>query len=111
MAINPTVSRGSATTQIAPPVVAAVVVHEPGAWFAETLQALAQQDYPNLQTLFFVTSGSQTAEEIASAERIVAAFRAAEARGEAAVQVDGLMVDYPIVYQAERLLKAVKNEA
>ena len=64
MAINPTVSRGSATTQIAPPVVAAVVVHEPGAWFAETLQALAQQDYPNLQTLFFVTSGSQTAEEI-----------------------------------------------
>ena len=64
MAINPTASRGSAATQVAPPVVAAMVVHEPGAWFAETLQALAQQDYPNLQTLFFVTSGSEVAAEI-----------------------------------------------
>jgi len=64
VAINPTASRGSAATQVAPPVVAAVVVHEPGAWFAETLQALAQQDYPNLQTLFFVTSGSEVTAEI-----------------------------------------------
>ncbi len=64
MAINPTASRGSAATQVAPPVVAAVVVHKPGAWFAETLQALAQQDYPNLQTLFFVTSGSEVTAEI-----------------------------------------------
>lgn len=64
MVINPTVSRGSALGQVAPPVVAAVVVHEPGAWFPETLQALARQDYPNLQTLFFVTSGSQAADEI-----------------------------------------------
>lgn len=52
-----------------------------------------------------------SAAEIARAERIVAAFREAEARGAAAVQVDGQMVDYPIVHQAERLLKAVKNEA
>jgi citrate lyase subunit beta/citryl-CoA lyase len=51
-----------------------------------------------------------SAEEIARAERIVAAFREAEARGAAAVQVDGQMVDYPIAHQAERLLKAVKNE-
>ena len=64
MAINPTASRGSAATQVAPPVVAAVVVHEPGAWFGESLQALAQQDYPNLQTLFFVTSGSEVTAEI-----------------------------------------------
>jgi citrate lyase subunit beta/citryl-CoA lyase len=49
-------------------------------------------------------------EEIARAERIVAAFREAEAKGAAAVQVDGQMVDYPIAYQAERLLKAVKGE-
>jgi len=49
-------------------------------------------------------------EEIARAERIVAAFREAEAKGAAAVQVDGQMVDYPVVHQAERLLKAVKNE-
>jgi citrate lyase subunit beta/citryl-CoA lyase len=51
-----------------------------------------------------------SAEEIARAERIVAAFSAAEAKGEAAIEVDGQMVDYPIAYQAERLLKAVKGE-
>ena len=49
-------------------------------------------------------------EEIAEAERIVAAFRAAEATGSAAIQLDGHMVDYPIVYRAERLLKAVKGD-
>ncbi|OGA23814.1 MAG: hypothetical protein A3H34_01495 [Betaproteobacteria bacterium RIFCSPLOWO2_02_FULL_67_19] len=49
-------------------------------------------------------------EEIAEAERIVAAFRAAEAAGSAAIQVDGQMVDYPIVRRAERLLKALKGE-
>jgi citrate lyase subunit beta/citryl-CoA lyase len=53
---------------------------------------------------------SPTAEEIAAAERIVAAFRAAEASGAAAIQVDGQMVDYPIAQRAERLLKAVKGE-
>ena len=36
----------------APPVVAVVVVHEPGPWFEETLDALADQDYPNLRFLF-----------------------------------------------------------
>ena len=50
------------------------------------------------------------AEEIAQAQRIVAAFRAAEASGAAALQVDGQMIDYPIVQRAERLLKAVKGE-
>ncbi|MND00515.1 hypothetical protein D3C83_191600 [compost metagenome] len=48
-------------------------------------------------------------EEVAEAERIVAAFRQAEASGSAAIQVDGQMVDYPIVRRAERLLKAVKG--
>jgi citrate lyase subunit beta/citryl-CoA lyase len=51
-----------------------------------------------------------TAAEIAAAERVVTAFRAAEAGGAAAIQVDGQMVDYPIVQRAERLLKAVKGE-
>jgi len=51
-----------------------------------------------------------SAEEIAAAERVVTAFRAAEAGGAAAIQVDGQMVDYPIVQRAERLLKAVKGE-
>ena len=47
------------------------------------------------------------ADELARAERIVAAFRAAEARGEAAVQVDGMMVDYPVAHRAQALLDAV----
>jgi len=49
-------------------------------------------------------------EELSRAERIVAAFRAAEARGEAAVQVDGLMVDYPIVHRAQALLDAARKK-
>jgi citrate lyase subunit beta/citryl-CoA lyase len=51
-----------------------------------------------------------TVEEIAEAERIVAAFRESEATGTAAIQLEGRMIDYPIVYRAERLLKAVKGE-
>jgi GT2 family glycosyltransferase len=38
----------------APPVVAVVVVHQPGPWFDETLDGLAEQDYPNLRCLFLV---------------------------------------------------------
>jgi GT2 family glycosyltransferase len=37
--------------------VATVVVHRPGPWFDEVLAALADQDYPNLQVLFLLTSG------------------------------------------------------
>ena len=33
-----------------------MVVHEPGEWFDETLASLASQDYPNVQSVFFVTS-------------------------------------------------------
>jgi citrate lyase subunit beta/citryl-CoA lyase len=51
------------------------------------------------------------AEEVARAERIVAAFAAAEAKGAAAVQVDGQMVDYPIVYRARALLETVREIA
>ena len=42
-------------TQQAPPVVAVVVVHEPGEWFDESIDALADQDYPNLRFLFLVS--------------------------------------------------------
>ena len=38
----------------APPVVCSMVVRAPGEWFSEVLHALAAQDYPNVQTLFFV---------------------------------------------------------
>lgn len=42
--------------------------------------------------------------EAERAERIVQAFRDAEAAGLAAIQVDGVFVDYPIVYRAQRVL-------
>lgn len=48
-----------------------------------------------------------SAAEIAAAERIVSAFREAEARGAAAIQVDGQMIDYPVAYRAQALLDAV----
>ncbi|HEY5861003.1 MAG TPA: hypothetical protein VIX62_12020, partial [Actinomycetota bacterium] len=38
----------------APPVVAVVVVHRPEAWFEDTVEAFARQDYPNLRFLFLV---------------------------------------------------------
>jgi citrate lyase subunit beta/citryl-CoA lyase len=51
------------------------------------------------------------AEEVARAERIVAAFAEAEAKGAAAVQVDGQMVDYPVVYRARALLETAREIA
>ena len=48
-----------------PPVVAVVVVHELGDWTADSLAALASQDYPNLQIL--VLSTSQQTDEAATA--------------------------------------------
>jgi citrate lyase subunit beta/citryl-CoA lyase len=50
-----------------------------------------------------------SAEELAQAERIVAAFKEAEARGAAAIQVDGQMIDYPVVHRAQALLDSVKG--
>lgn len=46
----------------APPVVAVVVVHEPGEWFDETLDALVRQDYPNLSTLFLLAGSARDAD-------------------------------------------------
>jgi citrate lyase subunit beta/citryl-CoA lyase len=45
-------------------------------------------------------------EEIAFAERVVAAFLKAEAEGIASIQLDGKF-DYPIVYRARRLLEKI----
>ena len=50
-----------------------------------------------------------SAAEIASAEKVVAAFREAEKRGAAAIQVDGQMIDYPVAYRAQALLDAVRK--
>jgi citrate lyase subunit beta/citryl-CoA lyase len=52
---------------------------------------------------------SPTAAEIAAAERIVSAFREAEARGAAALEVDGQMVDYPVAQRAQALLDAARR--
>ncbi|WP_108661220.1 HpcH/HpaI aldolase/citrate lyase family protein [Acuticoccus kandeliae] len=54
------------------------------------------------------TAFSPTAEEISKAERIVDAFDAAEHAGAAAVSVDGMMVDYPVVAWARGVLAQVQ---
>lgn len=48
------------------------------------------------------------ADSVAFAEKVVAAFEAAEAEGLASIQVDGYFVDYPIVDQARRTLDLVR---
>ncbi len=50
-----------------------------------------------------------SADEVARAERIVAAFKEVEVQGAAAVEVDGQMVDYPIVYRAQALLDTMRE--
>jgi citrate lyase subunit beta/citryl-CoA lyase len=47
---------------------------------------------------------SPSAAEIASAQEIVRAFIEAEAKGIASITVNGVFVDYPIVYKAQRIL-------
>jgi citrate lyase subunit beta/citryl-CoA lyase len=49
---------------------------------------------------------SPSADEVARAQRIVDAFREAESRGSAAFVLDGALVDYAILVQAERTLKS-----
>ena len=63
----------------APPVVVAMVVHQPCPWLDEVLASLAAQDYPNMQTLFFVTgTASSPAVDIASAVNILPADNASD---------------------------------
>ncbi|MBV9863255.1 MAG: CoA ester lyase [Alphaproteobacteria bacterium] len=45
--------------------------------------------------------------EIDFATRVVAAFEQAEREGSAAIQLDGKFIDYPIVYRAQRVLRAI----
>jgi citrate lyase subunit beta/citryl-CoA lyase len=52
-----------------------------------------------------------SAEEVGRAERVVAAFKRAEAEGLASITVDGRFVDYPIVYRAQRLLARARLAA
>ncbi|MGH7330988.1 MAG: HpcH/HpaI aldolase/citrate lyase family protein, partial [Polyangiaceae bacterium] len=48
---------------------------------------------------------SPTPEEIAFAKKVCQAFEAAEAAGSSALVVDGVFVDYPVVYRARALLR------
>ncbi len=50
-----------------------------------------------------------TDEELAQAERIVTAFKAAEKEGSASIQLDGYFIDYPIVYKAQRTLEVMET--
>jgi citrate lyase subunit beta/citryl-CoA lyase len=47
-----------------------------------------------------------SADEVAQARRVVEAFSEAEAKGAAAIQLDGQMIDYPIVHRARSILEA-----
>ena len=46
-----------------------------------------------------------SADEVAHAERIIAANRTAEAEGRASFQLEGRMIDVPVVLRAERVLR------
>ncbi|MBF7082546.1 CoA ester lyase [Desulfallas sp. Bu1-1] len=49
---------------------------------------------------------SPTQEEVAAAQKIVAAFEEAQAKGTGVIQLDGKMVEYPIVNRARQILAA-----
>jgi citrate lyase subunit beta/citryl-CoA lyase len=51
------------------------------------------------------------ATEVASARKIISEFYKAEKAGRASLEVDGKMVDYPVVYRAENLIKIADNVA
>jgi len=48
---------------------------------------------------------SPSAEDVAAAERIVVAYRQAQAAGSGAIQLDGKMIDVPVALRAEKLLQ------
>ena len=52
-----------------------------------------------------------SADEVARAREVVAAFEVAEAAGSAAIQVGGKLIDYPIVAAARRTLADAAREA
>lgn len=60
--------------------------------------------HPNqIEPCHAVFSPSQ--EEIQQAQRIVAAFEEAEAKGTAAIQLDGKFIDYPAVERSRRIIR------
>lgn len=47
---------------------------------------------------------SPSEKEVSDAKRIVQGFEAAVAKGRASLEIDGKMIDYPVVHRAQRLL-------
>lgn len=60
--MNPLPEAELLTQYGAPPVVLALLVDQPGPWFAQTLAGLACHDYPRIQTIAFLTSASPVEE-------------------------------------------------
>lgn len=52
--------------QLAPPVVAVLVAHDPGEWFDDVVASLAAQDYPNLKVLVLSTGTDDVAARVTS---------------------------------------------
>ncbi len=52
---------------------------------------------------------SPSAQEIAHAERVVAAYEEAEARGRASTSLDGWVIDVPVVKRARALLELARR--
>jgi citrate lyase subunit beta/citryl-CoA lyase len=50
-----------------------------------------------------------SAEEVAHARAVVAAFQAAEKAGSASIQLNGYFIDYPIVYKAQRVIALMER--
>jgi citrate lyase subunit beta/citryl-CoA lyase len=50
-----------------------------------------------------------SAEEVAHARAVVAAFQAAEKAGSASIQLNGYFIDYPIVYKAQRIIALMER--
>ena len=64
-----------------PAVLAVVVAHNPGDWFAETLESLALQDYGNLHTAVVDAAGSDIGARVSDVVRDAAIIDAAGAGG------------------------------
>ena len=60
-----------------------------------------------LETINRVFSPSR--EEIAFAKKVVHEFEAAEKAGSAAIVVDGVFVDYPVVHRARQTVEAARE--
>ena len=52
--------------QLAPPVVAVLVAHDPGDWFDDVVASLAAQDYPNLKVLVLSTGRDELGPRVTS---------------------------------------------